>query len=424
MSRFEVVAFSINDVVGSGVYLLPAAAALALGGASPWAVLLAGLGVSLVVLCFAEAGSLFDRPGGAYVYTRAAFGEFVGFEVGWMTWLARLTSVAGLTAGFAQAVTAVWPGAAHGWGRAVTIIAVITGLTAVNLVGVKAGARTSVVLTIGKIVPLVILIGAGSFSIAWDRIAPAAVPSLRDLGEVALLLLFAYAGFENTAAPAGEFRNPRRDVPFALLVTIAIVTALYTSIQVVALGTVPDLAHASTPLADSARIVLGPHGVWLLTIGAMVSILGTNNNTMLAGPRYLWALAASGRLPAPLARIHPRWRTPHVAILFQSAVALPLALSGTFVELAALSAIARLATYAGTAAAVPVLRNKLRATPRTIRLPGGPTIPLAALVLCTLFFLSAEPRSWFAAAIALAVGAGLYLSHRKGPDEGSGLPPP
>ncbi len=405
-------AFSLNDVIGSGVYLLPAAAALALGAASPWAVLLAGLAVTLVVLCFAEAGSLFDRPGGAYLYTRAAFGDFVGFQIGWMTWLARLTSVAGLTAGFAQALTAVWPGAATGRGRTVTIVAVLLALTLVNLVGVKVGTRTSTILTIAKTTPLVVLIAVGAFAVDTSRIGAAEVPSLRSLGEVALLLLFAYAGFENTAAPAGEFRNPRRDVPFALLVMIGIVTVLYTAIQLVALGTVPDLAHAQTPLADAARITIGPAGVWLLTVGAMLSILGTNNNTMLAGPRYLYALAASGRLPAPLARIHPRWRTPHVAILVQAAIALPLSLSGTFVELAALSAIARLATYVGTAAAVPVLRRSMPATSRMIRLPGGPAIPLAAVGLCALLVASAEPKNWLAGAIALAVGAALYVAHR------------
>ncbi len=415
VSRWEVVAFSVNDVIGSGVYLLPAAAALALGKASVLAILAAGLAVLLLVLCFAEAGSLFDRPGGAYVYARAAFGEFVAFEVGWMTWLARLTSVAGLSAGFAQASTALWKGAGSGWGRAVTIVSIIVLLAALNLKGVKAGARAAAVLSIGKVVPLLVLIAAGAGSISWERILPIPVPDGKGLGEAALLLLFAYAGFENTAAPAGEFRNPRRDVPFALLVMIALVTAIYTMIQLVALGTVPDLASSATPLADSAARVLGPAGVWLLTLGAMVSILGTNNNSMLAGPRYLYALAESGRLPSMLARIHPTWRTPHVAILVQAGLALPLALSGTFTGLAALSAIARLATYIGTAAAVPVLRKKLPASERSIRLPGGPAIPIAALVLCMLFLLSAEPKSWLAGALALLIGAGIYGFGRGSP---------
>lgn len=413
VSRWQIVALSVNDVIGSGVYLLPAAAALYLGSASVWAVLAAGFAVLLLVLCFAEAGSLFDRAGGAYVYTREAFGDFVGFEVGWMTWIARLTSVAALSAGFAQALSAVWEGAASGSGRAATIILLVALLTWINLIGIKSGARTAVVLAIGKVLPLLVLIGVGIFAVAWDRIFPVAAPTGKGLGEAALLLLFAYAGFENTAAPAGEFKNPKRDVPFALLVQVALVTVIYTLVQLVALGTVPDLPSSKTPLADSASGLFGPTGVWLLTIGAILSILGTNNNTMLAGPRYLYALAESGGLPRVLARVHPTYRTPYVAILFQAALALPLALSGSFVGLAALSVIARLATYIGTAAAVPVLRRKLPATPRAIRLPGGPAIPIAALIVCALFLSSAGAKNWIAGAVALAIGAVIYGIRRR-----------
>lgn len=416
MSRWEIVALSVNDVVGSGVYLLPATAALYLGPASVWAVLAAGFAVLLLVLCFAEAGSLFDRAGGAYVYTRAAFGEFVGFEIGWMTWIARLTSVAALSAGFAQALSAVWPAASAGSGRAFTIVTLIGSLTWINLIGIKSGARTAVVLSVGKIVPLLVLIAVGLFAIDWRSVAvPAAPPAVGNLGAAALLLLFAYAGFENTAAPAGEFRNPRRDVPFALLVMIVLVTTIYTLVQLVALGTVPELATSKTPLTDSASRLLGPGGVWLLTIGALLSILGTNNNTMLAGPRYLYALAESGSLPRVFARVHPRYRTPGAAILVQAALALPLALSGKFETLAALSVIARLATYIGTAAAVPVLRRKLPAPSRAIRLPGGPAVPIAALAVCAFFLASAEPRNWIAGTIALAVGAVVYLVGRRLP---------
>jgi amino acid transporter len=196
---------------------------------------------------------------------------------------------------------------------------------------------------------------------------------------------------------------------------IVLVTTIYTLVQLVALGTVPELATSKTPLTDSASRLLGPGGVWLLTIGALLSILGTNNNTMLAGPRYLYALAESGSLPRVFARVHPRYRTPGAAILVQAALALPLALSGKFETLAALSVIARLATYIGTAAAVPVLRRKLPAPSRAIRLPGGPAVPIAALAVCAFFLASAEPRNWIAGTIALAVGAVVYLVGRRLP---------
>jgi amino acid transporter len=222
-------------------------------------------------------------------------------------------------------------------------------------------------------------------------------------------VLFAYAGFENTPAPAGEFLNPKRDVPFALITQIAIVTAIYTSVQLVAIGTVSHLGASQTPLADAAAMMMGPVGGLILTLGAVLSVLGTNNNTVLAGPRYLYALAETGKLPAAFAKIHPRYRTPHVAILTQTGVALLLVLTGSAEELAVLSAIARLATYIGTAASVPVLRRKLPSTPRTIRLPGGPLIPIAALAICVVFLSAATVKNWIAGGIALAIGAAIYL---------------
>lgn len=411
VSRWEIVALSVNDVIGSGVYLiLPVAAAMLLGPASVWAILAAGVAVLLLVLCFAEAGSLFDTPGGAIVYTRAAFGDFVGFEVGWMTWIARISSIAGLSVFFARAVGYLWDGANHGLGQAATIVLPLLALTWINVVGVKSGARTAVLLAWGKVLPLVLLVSVGIFAVDWHRVFPVPMPESGNFTKAALLVLFAYAGFENTAAPAGEFKNPKRDIPFALIVQIVIVTAIYTLVQLVAIGTIPNLGQSQTPLADAGRLLMGPFGGFLLTIGAVLSVLGTNNNTVLAGPRYLYALAEKGRLPAVFTRIHPKYRTPHVAILTQTAVALSLVLTGTAEELAVLSVIARLATYIGTCLAVPVLRRKLPLTPRTIRLPGGPAIPILALLICLLFLSAAEAKNWIAGGVALAVGAAIYFS--------------
>jgi amino acid transporter len=215
VSRWQIVGLSLNDVVGSGVYLLPAAAAAFLGPASLWAVGLAGVAILLLVLCFAEAATYFDEPGSGYLYARTAFGRLVGFEVGWMTWLARVASVASLSVGFARALTALWPAAESGWGRAVTITLPLLALTAVNYVGVEAGAKTAVGLVLAKVVPLLVFVGVGLFVVSPDLALSQPATEEGGLTAAALLLLFAYAGFENTAAPAGEYKNPRRDVPFA-----------------------------------------------------------------------------------------------------------------------------------------------------------------------------------------------------------------
>jgi amino acid transporter len=407
-----VVALAINSVIGSGIFLLPGTAAALLGVWSLPAVLLAAAAVLLIVLCFAEASSRFDEPGGAYVYARAAFGDLIGFEVGWMTWLARVATIATLSAGFAQALAYLLPAAGDGWVRAAAIAFPVVALTAINVVGVEAGARTGVLLTVGKLVPLAVFIGAGLFAASWTIAAAQAPGRQGGVAQAAILLLFAYAGFENAPAPAGEYQRPRRDVPFALMANLAIVTAVYAGVQWVALGTLPELGSSTTPLADAAATFLGSWGGTLLTVGASVSILGTVGSTTLAGPRYLYALALDGYGPRFLAAVHPRFRTPANAILVQGLVALPLALSGSFEELAALSVIARLASYLGTAAAVPVLRRRSDLPAANLVLPWGPTIPILACLVTLGLAASAGARNLIAAGVALAVGLVLFAMRR------------
>lgn len=414
VGRWQILGLSINDVVGSGIYLLPAATALLLGPASLWAVMVAGLAVCLLVLTYAQAASYFDQPGGSYLYAREAFGPFIGFEVGWMIWLTRVASAAALSNGLAAAVAHVWPAAKDGLGQAAVVTASLVLLTVVNVVGVKAAARFGIVLVVGKLVPLLLFVVLGAFHADWSLALAVGLPPLGNLGEAALLLLFAYAGFENIPAAAGEYRNPRRDVPFALVTMIVVVTLLYAAVQLVAQGTLPGLAQSSTPLADAAA---GFGGAWfalLLTVGATVSILGTTSNTMLLGPRFLYALAADGFGPRVLARIHPRFHTPAVAIVVQGVIALALALSGSFVALALLSVVTRLVAYIGTCVAVLVLRRRHGHRPGALQLPGGAAIPVAALVLSLGLLASASLANLAAGAVAMLVGAGIYLLQRRG----------
>lgn len=414
VSRWQVVGISINAVVGSGVYLVPAAAAALMGPASLWAVPLAGVAVLLLSLCFAEAGSRFREPGGGYIYTREAFGEFVGFQVGWMTWLARIAGGAALWNGLAQALTFVLPDATQGGTRIAVIVVPLAALTAINVIGVKHAARLEVVFTVVKLLPLLFLIVVGIPALDGSLIFPMPAFDPAGLGAAATLLLFAYAGFENTAAAAGEFRNPRRDVPFALIVSIVAITLLYTLVQLVALGTLPDLAERAdgAALADAVALIVGVWAGVVLTLGAVVSIGGNIGNTMLVGPRYLFAMATSRFGPSFLARIHPRFHTPHWSIIAQAVITAALALSGSFVQLAMLSIIARLATYIGTAAAVPVLRRRMETTEHTVVLPGGATIPVLSLLVCIAFLASATLENLVAGLIALAAGAVIYFLRR------------
>ncbi len=413
VGRWQLFGLAINDVIGSGIYLLPAAAALLLGPASLWAVLLAGAAVGLLVLCYAQASSYFDQPGGGYLYAREAFGSFVGFEVGWMLFLTRIASAAALSNGLAEAVTHFWPGAASGALRIAIVVGSLAFLVIVNIVGVRAAARTGVFLAIAKLLPLAMFIGIGAMYVDMSVAAPVPSPiPVRDLGEAALLLLFAYAGFENLPAAAGEYRNPQRDVPFALLAMITTVTLIYFAVQWVALGTLPGLGASQTPLADAAALFGGGWLALVLTVGATVSILGTNSNTIMMGPRYLHALAMDGYGPRWLARVHPRFRTPAAAVLTLGVLSLVLALTGSFVQLALLSVVARLLTYIGTAGSVLVLQRRHAGMPGAMKLPGGPLVPVLALLLSFGLLASARLENLLAGLVALLLGALVYRFRR------------
>jgi len=423
VSRWQVVGLAVNDVVGSGIYLLPAAVAALIGAVSVWAVVLAGLAVALLVLCFAEASSYFDQPGGAYLYTREAFGPLIGFEVGWMTWLSRVAALASLANGLVQASAYFWPVVGDGWVRVAMICGVILLLAWINIRGVKAGAHTAVALAIAKILPLIFFIVMGAWFIEGSRLGSPGLPHAGPMGRATLLLLFAYGGYENTSAAAGEYRNPRRDLPFALLFMVLSVTLIYTAVQVVAVGTLPGLAQSSSPLADAAGRFAGHWGAWLLTLGAMLSILGIMGSSTLTGPRYLFALACDGYGPHWVARVHRNYRTPALAIVVQTAIVVPLALSGSFVYLATMTVISRLAANVGTAAAVPILRRRMADRTSALRLPLGPTIPLAAVVISTALLVSAAVSNFIPVLGALAIGAVIYHFRQPAGDDDTAVRP-
>lgn len=415
VGRWQLLGLSINDVVGSSVYLLPAATFALLGAWSVWGVLLAGATVGLLVLCYAKAASHFDRQGGSYLFAREAFGPFVGFQVGWTIWLTRVTVAASLSNALADAVARFWPPAATGGGRALVIAGSLLSLSAINIVGVRRAAQAAAWMTAGKLVPLLLLLLLGLPHLDWRLAASGPTPAASDphaLAEAALLLLFAYAGFENLPVAAAEYHDPKRNIPFAMLWMIVIVTLLYAAVQWVSQGLLPDLAASASPLADAAARVDGEGLALLLTVGAAISILGTNNNTMMLGPRFLQALAADGYGPRALARIDRRFLTPAVAIWVQFAIALGLALSGSFVALAVLSMVTRLIGYATTAGSVLVFQRRYGNPPGSLRLPGGALIPVLALLLTLGLLFSARLDNLLAVAAAMLVGAIIYALRR------------
>jgi basic amino acid/polyamine antiporter, APA family len=400
------VAMCINAVIGSGVFLLPYESYKLLGPFSLWAPLLFAIPVFILALNFAEAASHFSEPGGAYLYAKTALGDFVGFETGWMNWIARVTSLASLSNGFVVVLSEHVPALGTGLPRAAVITGTILFLAAIHFVGVKYGAASIYVFTFGKLVPLVGFIVLALFVWKSNPIPGSFdVPAGANWSEVALFMLFAYAGFENLGVPAGEYKNPRRDLPLALLTGIFIIAVIYVLVQLGAMSALPDLSQSKSPIVSAARTLIGPVGATIVTIGALMSMAGTNSGTMLEGSRMLYALSI-GRRMGPISYVHPTFRTPSVAIAIHTTVALAAALGGSFRTMALISAGARLVTYLMTCIAVPRLR-KLNEGFRT------PTLIVPILgVIVSLVFVSTmreEPKRALALVIGLVIGAVLYF---------------
>lgn len=411
ISRSDLTAAVVNGVIGSAIFGMPAGQAALTGAWSPLAFLLAGLGVLTIVLSFAEVASRFRDAGGPYLYAHQAFGPFVGFETGWLTFWIRVTAVSANLNVFVEYGSQLVPAMATPWGRAGTMTALIALVTAINLRGVRQATWTVDLFTVAKLLPLLLLIFLGLGQLRPEVLASQAVAHPR-WTEAVLLLVFAYGGFEAPLIPAGEAKDPRRDTGFALLTALAIVAGIYTLVQLVVVGVVPQVAGVQAPLAAAFGVLIGPFGVTLASLTAMVSIYGYATGNVLQSPRVLLAMADRGELPRLWAWIHPVHRTPPAAIVTYSALVLALALYGSFTWNATLSAVVRLLTYGLTCVSLLVFRSRRPREEPGFRLPFGGPISVAGVAFCLwLLFTRSFSQAWVLAALVL-VGAVLFLARR------------
>jgi len=417
LGRWDLTAIGINQVIGVSIFLLPSELVALIGNWSPIAFVLAGLASLAVALCFAEVGSRFEGTGGPYLYTQAAFGRFVAFEVGWMQWFTRAASQASVANGIALALAFYWPVMKAGPGRALLIAGLTLTLAFINARGITQSAWLVNSLTVAKLVPLAIFIAVGLFFADVGKLVPLPDLTLESAAAAGLLLIFAYGGYDVIGVPAGEASDPRRHLPFAFVTTILAVTAIMTLTQIIAMTTHGDLASTRTPIADAALAFMGPAGAALIGVGSVVAMTGNNAGQVLTGSRMLFALAENRALPRFFGYIDAVHRTPSKAIWFTSMVALVLALSGSFVYLATVSAVARLVTYTGACAATLALRRKRfegQVEPATFTVPFGPVVPVAAILISVALIAGATRPQLLGGAAALVAGAALYWLNRGG----------
>jgi len=410
--RWDLVAIAINGIIGAGIFGLPSKVFSLIGSYSLIAFVACAAVVTLIILCFAEVSSRFNDTGGPYLYAREAFGPTVAFEIGWLMWLARLTAFAANCNLLVNYLGYFWPSATNTLWRASIITLVVVVLTTVNVLGVKQAARVSNYFTVGKLIPIVIFIAAGLFFIEPHAYTLGPPPTTGAFSQSVLLLIYAFTGFEMATIPAGEVRNPQKHLPYALLVAIAVVAVLYILIQIVCVGTFPELAQSQKPLADAGSLFLGAAGGAIISAGAIISITGNLNIVLLSGSRIPFAIAEQRQLPSFIAKVHQRFFTPHVAILITAAVMLVLTLNSSFVAALTISAIARLVTYGATCLSLPVLRRRSDVPAAAFRLRGGTTIAILSLMLAAWLLANSTLKEARVAAVAAAVGLLIYFVYR------------
>ena len=406
---------AVNGMIGAGIFGVPAGAAALTGIYSPLVFLGCGVLLAAVVLCFAELSSYFRGTGGPILYVQTAFGSFAGFQTGWAFYIARVTAFAANINLLVSSIAYFWPAANIGATRIFLLGAIMFLLTWPNVIGTKQGMRTIGVLTVLKFLPLLLLIAIGLPWLAPSAfpVASTPMPSMIDIGTTALLVVYAFVGWEAAVVPAGETRNPARDMPRALLLAIATVTLIYVLVQAVAVAVLPDLESSRRALVDAGAVLLGPAGAIRLTAAVVVSVGGNVASTMITAPRLTYSLARDGNLPRWFGDVHAEYHTPAHSVIFFGVLVFVLAVFGGFVWLAAMSALVRVLIYMVCISAMPRLRRKFGDAPERFRLPGGGLIPLCAFVISGVLLLQVELDSVLATLASLIAGAGLYVWMRR-----------
>jgi APA family basic amino acid/polyamine antiporter len=408
----------VSMIVGAGIFAVPAALAACVGPYAPLAFLACGFAVGAVAICFAEGGSRVPTSGGVYGVIEAAFGPLAGYVSGTLLWVCCVLACGAVAAALADVLASLFPPSLTGLIRSAVIVSVIGGIALVNIGGVVRGVRLVSATTTLKLVPLAIFIIAGATAIHGSNFLRTVQPDAQGLGRALILAVFALVGMETSLCASGEVVQPNRTIPRALIIAMVTTTTLYVAIQVIAQGILgPSLATSKAPLAD-AMAQIHPALRALMLAGTSLSMFGWLGSDILGSPRQLFAFARDGLLPRALGRLHPRSQAPHIAILCYAALAIVLALTGTFAELVVLSTLAIAALYIAGCAASWVLARRgvaLSGTPLNFRFLGTAAvigmgsmlglialgsrqeiIGLATLVGLSVLFYLVQTRSAFA----------------------------
>jgi amino acid transporter len=405
--------FQVNGMIGSGIFALPAVLVAAVGSFAPMMIV---FGFALILplgLVFAWLAGRFDSTGGPVLYGKTAFGSFAGFQAGWGRYASGMVSLAANTHVMVSYFAALFPVLESGFAAGVTVFATIVILTIINTLGMRSSVNALGFMTVLKLAPLGILVLAAAFG---NYNAPAIVlPEFSQAETVILLTFYAFIGFEGVTVPAGEMKDPKRDLPRVLIATLAGVTLIYVAVIWAYMAIATEPTGNTNALAGAGEIAFGQFGAFMIVIAAGFSIMANNFTSVIVVPRMAFGMAEQGMLPQWFAQISPRFLTPANSILFYGFSSALLSLTGGFAALAAASTLTRLLTYVISAAALPAIERREGAIN-----PLHGIVALLALASCGWLATHATANSWATFGGLLVIGTGLYFIARR--RNGQGVP--
>lgn len=399
----------VNGLIGAGIFGLPSGASELAGDYSVWIYAFCALLIVPVILCFAEAGSYFKGTGGPVRYGTEAFGPFLGFQSGWLYYVARLISFSANSVLLVESIGYFFEPASQGIGRLIVLASVCGVLTGINIFGSIGSVKTLAFFTFIKFSVLILLV-FGGLILLGSQVLPSfdsSIPSGSNIGAAALLLIYAFVGFEGGVIPAGETKNPQKNIPRALIYGIFSVVILYMLIQLVAEAAVPNLSESSTPLLDAYSALFGELGASLLMMGIVTSVAANLMSNMFSTTRLTYALSLDQSLPKWFGNVHPKFLTPANSIFFFGGCAFIGAAMSSFTILAAMTVLSRLFLYIITCASIPKLRTKYQSN-TTFTLKWGYSIPILGIIACIWLMFQVSFTNIWMTLLFILIGSGLY----------------
>lgn len=410
ISKWAMVLLVINGVIGSGIFGLPSKAFKEIGVYSIAAFLVCAVAIFVIILCFAEVSSRFDKTGGPYLYALSSFGPLPAFLTGWLLLVTRFITYAALINLLVTYLSVFSDWFEMESSRIIIIVLLTLFLAYVNHIGVKNSTRVNNFLTIAKLLPLLLFIIVGFFFISPENYQVKEIPDFSSFSSIVLLLVFAFGGFESVLVNSGEVKDPEKNLPFALLLAALIIASIYMLVQIVSIGTLPSLASTDKPLADASHLIMGKPGALIIALGAMFSVTGTLNAIMLVGSRLPFAFSEENQFPKVFSFIHPKYKTPTWSLLLFMTITIIISLSYSFLSAASISAITRVMIYAIVCITLIILRKKRPGQNRFFKIKYGNVIAVFGVLIAVWLLSSAKRNELRDVGVALGIGLVIYLA--------------